>query len=398
VTIRWSRVTTYGERGSLVRLWKLSGDRKAYVVQWTEQGGRVQRAFPLTAKGKQEAEAFAKAFVAHAPRAVRTTRALWDAYQADQFPTLRPNSRRLYATAWAHWEKFYGGHRDPSDLTLEECGEFRRWLDVKAGLGLNTARGTIRVVRTVYNWGEPRDLITKNRWHGYRFKVLKGTEPAPRAEYRAEEFLAMWRELDPAKATQWRAWVALGLLGIYGNRQHAILALRWEWITEDTIVIPAAVEKTGKAMPLPMLPLTAHILSVAKGWRERVGYDGPHVLFAGSSKGTNQSYTIQSFWAQLRRVERDAKVPRIVGRAGHGFRRMLVGDLADATGDVGLALQAIGDSLAMAKHYRTRRDDRIRDVLTDRLARMMPEGTPQSATESATSPDSVGDSIHSNEG
>lgn len=386
MTIRWQRHAIYGERGALVRLWKLSGDRKGYVVQWTEQGGRRQRAFPLTAKGKQEAEAFAKAFTAAAPRAMRSTRALWEAYQADQFPTLRPNSRRLYATAWAHWEAFYGAHRDPSDLTLEECGEFRRWLDATQGLGLNTARSTITVVRTVYNWGEPRDLLTRNRWHGYRFKVLKGTQPAPRAEYRAEEFLAMWRELDPAQATQWRAWVTLGLLGIYGNRQHAILALRWDWITEDSITIPAAVEKTGKPMRLPMLPLTTHILSVARGWRDRVGYDGPHVLFAGSTKGRNAHYTIQSFWAQLRTVEARAGVPRIAGRAGHGFRRMLVGDLADATGDVGLALQAIGDSLAMAKHYRTRRDDRIRDVLTDRLARMMPEGSLQSATESATKP------------
>lgn len=385
MSIRWVRHATYGERGALVRLWKITGDRKNYVVQWTEDGARRQQAFPLTAKGKQEAEAFAKAFTAHTPRAVRTTRALWVAYQADQFPTLRPNSRRLYATAWAHWEAFYGAHRDPSDLTLEECGEFRRWLDGK-GLGLNTARSTITVVRTVYNWGEPRDLLTKNRWHGYRFKVLKGTQPAPRAEYRAEEFLAMWRELDPEKATQWRAWVTLGLLGIYGNRQHAILALRRDWITDDSITIPAAVEKTGKPMRLPMLPLTAHILSVAKGWRERVAYDGPHVLFSGSGKGTNAHYTIQSFWAQLRTVEARAGVPRITGRAGHGFRRMLVGDLADATGDVGLALQAIGDSLAMAKHYRTRRDDRIRDVLTDRLARMMPEGSHQSATPSATSP------------
>lgn len=385
------RQATFGERGSLVRLDRDTTAKK-YVVWWGPRDARQQRSFPLTALGKHEAEAFARAFTQERGRVVRTTGDLWDRYVADQFPTLRPNSQRLYREAWRHWVDFYGVNRDPGAMSLEECGAFRRHLEGKQ-LGLNTVRGTIRVVRTVYNWAEPRDLIGKNRWHGYRFKILKGTEPKPRAEYRADEFLRIWRELNPQDRWQWRAWAAIGLLGIYGNRQHAILALEWAWDKGEEIVIPAAVEKTGKDAYLPMFPLTRSILAVAQTWREREGYTGPQVFFAGAARSTRGTYSIQSLTDALHRAEAKAGVPTLKGRAGHGFRRMLVGDLADATGDVGLALQAIGDSLAMAKHYRVRRDDRIRDLLGDRIARMMPEGSPERATECATDPALTPDSL-----
>ncbi len=382
------RLATYGERGHLVRLFRQTGARKAYVVQWGAKGARGQKSFPLTAKGKQEAEAFAKAFTAEQRLAVRTTRDLWERYVADQFPTLRPNSQRLYREAWRRWEDFFGVARDPGSLTLEECGAFRRHLE-RHGLAVTTVQGAIRVVRTVYNWAEPRDLIARNRWHGFRFKVRTGTAQAPRAEYRAEEFLAIWRELSPTDRWQWRAWAAIGLLGIYGNRQHAILALEWAWVGETDIVIPAAVEKTGREARLPLLALTRSILEVCRSWREREGYAGPHVFFAGSSLAQQPTYSIQSLTAALHRAEARAGVPSIRWRAGHGFRRGVVGDLADATGDVGLALQAIGDSLAMAKHYRVRRDDRIRDALTARLARIIPERGRGGATESATTPETT---------
>ena len=377
------RLATYGERGHLVRLIRVTGARKCLLVQWGTKGARGQKAFPLTVKGKQEAEAYAKSFAIEHALAVRTTRDLWDRYTADQFPTLRPNSRRLYAAAWRAWEDFYGVARDPGALTLEECGAFRRHLEARS-LGLNSVRQAIRVVRTVYNWAEPRDFLSKNRWHGYRFKVAKGTEPKPRAEYRAEEFLRIWRELDPTDPTQWRAWAAIGLLGIYGNRQHALLALEWAWDCGDEIVIPASVEKTGKEAFLPMFPLTRSILDVCRGWRAAARYDGPFVFFPGSAKSRRGNYSIQSLTAALHGAEARAGVPHLAGRAGHGFRRMLVGDLADETGDITLALSAIGDTPAMAKHYRVKRVDRIRDLLGDRIARMMPEAPPEGATESAT--------------
>lgn len=390
------RLLVIGERGSLVRVFK-DRRRRRYVVQWGPKARRGQRSFPLTVQGRQEAEAFARAFTAATVARCGTTAELWDRFTAARFPVLRPNSRRLYAEAWRHWTDWFGAARAPESLAKAERGAFRQHLAAK-GLGLTTQRGTIRVVRTVYNWAEDEELLETNRWRGFRFDIPTGTAPGPRAEYRAPEFLAIWRELDPAKAGQWRPWAVIGLLGIYGNRQHALLALRWDWVTDDAIHIPAAVEKTGKAATLPLFPLTREILAVCRRWRDAAGADGPHVFFPGAARSRRAHYSIQSLTDALHRAERRAGVPTLPGRAGHGFRRMLVGDLADATGDLAFALQAIGDSFAMAKHYRVKRDDRIRDLLAARIARMVPEGTPEGATESATAPEFEGRDHPSNEG
>lgn len=382
------RLATHGERGALVRLYQITGPAGRYVVQWTEQGRREQRSWPATKAGKLEAEAFFKAFTAtrEVPKGDITTRALWEAYKADCFPTLRANTQRLYGEAWRAWEMFFGPETPAADLTVQQCGDFKNALAAR-GWGIGTARATINHVRTVYNWAERAELIPVNRWHRFIFKVKTGEKPKPRGEYRTEEFVRIWREMDPTKAHQWRAWAVTGLLGIYGNRQHAILALQWDWDCGEEIVIPASVEKTGQESILPMFPLTRSILDVCKGWAVREGYTGPQVFYPGQAVGRIPSqsahYTIQSYWGALTSAERRAGIVKVPGRAGHGFRRGLVGDLADATGDVGLALQAIGDSLAMASRYRVRRDDRIRSLLSDRIARMVPER----ATDSATSPD-----------
>lgn len=369
------RLATAGERGRLVRLYLIAGPGGSYVVQWGAAGARRQQSWPATKAGKAEAEAFFRAFAAEerTPVVTLTTRALWEAYQADVFPTLRENSRRIYSEAWRHWELFYGPGTAPDALTVEQCGEFRRALAAK-GLAISTARSTITVVRGVYRWAENAEKLAVNKWHRFTFRVAKGLAPAPRAEYRADEFLRIWRALDPMKTGQWRAWCAIGLLGIYGNRQHAILALEWDWECEDEIVIPASTEKTGKEAILPLFALTRRILAVARGWRDHDGYGGQMVFYPGQASGRIPSqqahYSIQSLTDALHRAERRAGVPSIPGRAGHGFRRGLVGDLADASGDVALALQAIGDSLAMAPRYRVRRDDKIRTLLLDRITRM----------------------------
>jgi integrase len=384
------RIATFGERGDLVRLFEVSGPRGRYVVQWG--AGREQRSFPRTKAGKVEAEQYFNTFRAEVTATRRgtkrlTTRALWEAFRAENFPALRPNSQRIYGEAWGRWEKFYGTTTPAEDLEVVQCGAFRRDLEGR-GLAVSTVREAIKNVRIVYNWAERAELIAVNKWHRYVFKVPTGQAPRPRAEYRAEEFVRIWRELDPTLRGQWRAWCIIGLLGIYGNRQHAVLAMEWDWDCGEEIVIPSAIEKTGKEAVLPVFPLTRRILEVARGWRERDGYTGTRVFYGASRKSRLASYSIQSLTEALHEAERRAGITPIKYRAGHGFRRMLVGDLADATGDVGLALQAIGDSLAMAKHYRVRRDDRIRSALSDRLSRMVPEATPEPATESATNGDS----------
>jgi hypothetical protein len=399
--VKRRRLATTGERGQLVRLFETTrrGVRR-YVVQWGAKQDRHQESFAGTREGKAEAEAFYKAFKAEAekgassPASPLTVRQLWMRFLESESGTLRPNTRRLYAEAWRHWENFITPEAIAQDMTVPTIGLFRAALD-SAGLATATVQRTITVCRVVYAWAERIELIERNRWHLYRHKIAKDRRTPQRAEFRRDEFLALWRAFDPALPGQWRAFVLTGLLGIYGSRQTELLAgLQWPNIGEDVAVIPGAYVKTGDEARLPLFPLTRALLAIARAWAEKDGYTGPQVFYPGSRVGTGRAnasktphYTIQSYTAALDDAHARAGVPKIRYRAGHGFRRGLVGDLADASGDIHAALLAIGDhDVRMARNYRVRRDDKTRQLLGDRLDGMsqhIPKEL-RSATEGAT--------------
>lgn len=386
------RLATTGERGNLVRLFLLERDgERRYVVQWGR--AREQESFPATKAGKAEAEAFFKAFVAEAEQKPSeekpplTVRELWTAYLAAEAEHLRPNTLRLYRDAWRTWEQFITPDAVAEALTIQQIHEYRKTLDGRK-LATATVQDAIRNVRIVYNWSERNELIRVNKWHLFVYKVAKEKRTKPRAEYRADEFLAIWQALNPEWRGQWRAWVAVGLLGIYGNRQNEILNLRWSWMQGDAVRIDPSVVKTGEEGALTLFPLTRSILDVARAWARREGYTGDYVLFPGQAAGRlhpskQAHYSIQSLTDAIHSAEERAGVEAIKWRAGHGFRRGLVGDLVDTTGDVTLALQAVGDrDLSMAKHYRLRRNDKVDAAVQERAGRLVPSGSGQS--ESAT--------------
>lgn len=389
------RLATFGERGALIRLYEeRRGTRRRLVVQWGPKGARQQASFPATKAGKAEAEAFMTAFTEEAEQAAApvrlTVRALWTAYLAAESEHLRPNTQRLYRDAWRTWEQFIGPDTIAEDVSIPQIHEFRRALDAR-NLATATVKDCIRNVRIVYNWGERMELLTRNRWHLFVHKVAKEKRTKPRAEYRADEFLAIWRAMDPAKSGQWRSWGLVGLLGIYGNRQNELLNLQWPWIVGETITIDPAVVKTGEERLLGIVPQAARILEVVRRAAHAEGYTGPYVFPPGQQDAQRRAakanpsalahYSIQSLTDAIHRAEKRAGVAQVKWRAGHGFRRGLMGDLADATGDVAFALQAIGDrDLRMAQHYRVRRDDRVDEAVRQRAERLF---APEQATEEA---------------
>lgn len=374
------RLATFGPRGSMVRLFvEAKGGIRKYVVQWGPKGARQQESFPHTKEGKAEAEAYFKAFgeeLEAKPEQRRrlTNRALWTSYITAEGEHLRPRSRQLYSESWRTWEQFAGADAIAEDTTVLQIAEFRKALDAQ-GLATATVYNVIRNVRLVFNYGERTEQLDRNRWHLYVFKVSKEKRTKPRAEYRSDEFLKIWAALDPSRRGQWRAWVAVGLLGIYGNRQNEILNLQWPWLYGDQVRIPSEYVKTGEEGTLTLFPLTRRILEVAREWAEKEGYSGPHVLYPGRRHNQEPHYSIQSLTTALHAAEARAGVPHIRYRAGHGFRRGLVGDLVDQTGDVTLALQAIRDKdIRMAERYRVRRNDRIDEAVQERAGRLLLEG------------------------
>jgi integrase len=113
--------------------------------------------------------------------------------------------------------------------------------------------------------------------------------------------------------------------------------------------------------------MTRELLAVAQAWRGREGYEGPWLFYPARTGSTSLTYTIQSLWSALYEAEKRAGIESIALRAGHGFRRGLVGDLLEAGNDMDLALKAIGDrDLRMAKHYAIKRNSRIDKALTER--------------------------------
>lgn len=383
------RLATTGHRGNLVRLFlDTNGREKHYRVQWGPRGARQQESWPADARGKSEAEAFFKAFgetmrqEASASEPL-TVRGMWVAYLEAEADHLRPRSILLYSGSWRKWEQHVKPDAVAEQLDIRTIHDFRKRLDDQ-NLETATVKACIANVRIVYNWAERMELITRNRWHLFVHKVAKEKRTKPRAEFSSAEFVAIWKALNPKLRGQWRPWVAIGLLGIYGNRQNEILQLQWSWIDGDYVHIPGDVVKTGEASTLKLFTLTKSILEVARRWAEAEGYTGPYVLFAGKGRSRtpkNPYYSIQSVTDHIHRAEARVGITAIKWRAGHGFRRGLVGDLADETGDVMFALQAIGDrDVRMASRYRVRRNDKVNAAVAGRAGRLFG----QSATECAT--------------
>lgn len=367
------------------------GTSNRLVVRWGPKGARQQVSFPATDAGQAAAEAFyhgrigapealAQAYpgAASAPNKPLTVSALWDAFKVARSPEVSAKSLKLYADAFKSWRLELGASTPAAAFKSPNIGKFRTKLDQR-GLATATIRMTLRNIKLVYNWATNEDLLPATAWQKYEFRVAQGKKTQQREEFQGDEFIAIWSQRDPESSDEWRSWVGIGLLGVYGNRASELLGMKWNWITDDHIRIPAASRKNGKALLLALFPLIRRILDVARRWRKKLNYRGPYVLFPGQKAGrTNQSktphYTIQSLINCLHTAERAAGIEPIPLRATHGFRRGLVGDLVEQTGDATLAVQAIGDTdLRMLESYLVLRPKRIAKAIQERTERMFPE-------------------------
>lgn len=137
------------------------------------------------------------------------------------------------------------------------------------------------MVKTVYNWGQRRELLGMNRLALYRFKVAKDLRREPPAEYTREEREAILQTLHPDRHTEWRAWAAVAIAAYQGARMRAILHVQWSDLDFEAAQITwrARWDKTGRERVQPMTDGTRVALVVAKQWRDHDGYTGPWVLY-----------------------------------------------------------------------------------------------------------------------
>jgi integrase len=388
-----------GERGSGRRLSRETrrvgdGSTQRWVVRWGPKGARRQKSWPCTEKGLKSAEDFyhqrTPTTIASSPAAGAAEREsgdgsvrplsvseLWQDFEMARAPEISPRTLKLYGDAFKEWQHEIGAFTPAGAFDVKTIGAFRAALE-KRGLATATIRMTIRNIKIVYRWATDNHGLPVTAWQKYEFRVAKGKKTQRREEYREYEFARIWRTRDPRRSDQWRAWVAIGLLGIYGSRGSELLGLRWDWIKGNRIVVPAECVKNGEQLEFELFALTRGILNVAKAWRKKLGYTGKYVLFPGQVAGRphqskSEHYTLGTLISVLHRAERDANVPTIKNRATHGFRRGLVGDLIDDTGDYTLAMQAIGDlDMSMVEYYRSRRKDKVAAAIQNRANRLFP--------------------------
>lgn len=343
----------------------------AVLVIWREHGLRRQVSYPKTANGRRDAIAYARGYAEARQSGTKTSpritvRALWEAYQLDEFPALRDRSKQLYAEAWQRFEDYAGRHFIADDLDVPMMSGLRRALEKR--LSTNTIRQTVNQVKRVYAFGQRASIINTNRAHLYKFKVAKDDRKESPAEYRRDEAKKIMAQLDPEKATQWRAFVALSLCINQGVRQRSALNLKWADVNlqAGTVTWVKQFSKTGEEFTQPLRPGTIHALEVARRWQDRQEIRSPWVLPAGSSKSTRATYSPQTLWAAVRAAEDAAGIAHKPYRAAHGFRRMLAGDIAKLTGNPMLALQSIGDrDPKQLERYVKKRADQMADAFRE---------------------------------
>lgn len=366
-------IARYGPTRGGVRV-ILTDDETAVIVKWRQQGERRQRSWPNTPSGRKEAKAWAEGFAEEMANGTRaavvipsgplTLSALWDRYRTAEWDHLRPNTRRLYTEHWGYWIAFAGPDFPVDNVTLEMMDEFRKERLAKP-LSVSYVNEMIRTVRRVYNWGDGRELVARNRVARYRVRTPKDQRKQSPPEYTSEEFRLILSVLDPTDAAQWRAWVALAICGAQGVRSHAALHLRWDDLKLETreVLWRAAWDKNGREWAQPLRQLTVRALRYARDHATADDYRGGWVLYPGSSKSRRKVYSAQSLWSAIYRAEKRAGVASLPGRGAHGLRRLLAGDIADATGNPVLAMQSIGDTdVRMASRYLKRRDGAIRQA------------------------------------
>ncbi len=404
-----------GRRGDAVRVLVDPKDDRAIVHYRDGDGVGHKRKFANTKEGRAEAIAFAEGWFSERERMERarreaaapaplTVRELWTAFKHAEFSDtagegLRKATQVSYAQHFRRFELFVGADRAAETIKVPELARMRKE-ERTAGRALNQTRQTMNVVRIVFRWGIEHELLSHSPLAVMRWKTRKDQQkPLQPDEYTTAEFEAMLRAVDRDDTRQWRAWVFLMLVGHYGMRANAVLHLRWQDIDAagGTLTWPARYQKQGVDLVRPQTWEAWSALLVAKTQRERVAtfkklahHTNPNataarleeadwVLFAERDKAQPMSY--QSMHYHLAEAEKRAGVAPKPFRKAHGFRRMVVGNVIEATGDRMLGLEVVGD-----------KDPKVLVSYDRRLAARVEQGLASVATAGASGKTAVPES------
>lgn len=381
-----SRRTLYttGRHGDRVRALIDKKRDRVEVLYRDVDGVRRKRIFTNDEQGREEAVAWADTFkvereqmrrAGEKPKSV-TTRELWTAYlNSPAWTNLRPASQVSYRTRWVKWEEYIRRDSEASKVKATEIDEFIVRAS-KSGMVLNQVRQVFNVARTVYKWGQTRDLLLGTVFAVYRWRQPRDAQPMKPDEYGEAEWLKLIAKTEPQHPKRWRLNVLLLLAHSTGQRMNAVRHLRWQDIADGEIRWPSQWQKQGKELVRPLTWDAVAALETARYWRKvggsaRVRRDRKAasrpaalastdwVLFAEHRKSKPVSYS--SMHHALGLLESAAKVAHRDYRAFHGLRRKVVGDLSERLGDRMDGLEYVGDTdPKMLKSYDRREGERMK--------------------------------------
>ncbi|HEY7233882.1 MAG TPA: phage integrase SAM-like domain-containing protein [Gemmatimonadaceae bacterium] len=393
------KLASFGRRGDTVQVFITSDGTLARFEHRLHTQRILTKSWPSDAAGRKEALAFANDYWATRSLAAPLVRddltllEMWQAFQTDQFHLLRENTQTFYRDAFAYWMLFHGEHFLVSRSTMQMVSAFRETLAEKGGhkgkpLAVNTIRGLVRGTKRVYAWAKKQGLIRVNPIADYEFRVAKDRRPKPPPEFGYGQFLRLLDAFEPRRATHWRPLVALALCGFQGKRSWMVLHLRVDDITlgkyidtpDGPVFSPGSIrwrsewEKYGRDEEQPLRWPAQLAIEVALEWRERLANPTGWMqasrarvresewLFpaAHRTKTGEMIYSPQSLWWALKSAQKRAGVDDIRGRASHGLRKLLAGEVWAQSNDFLLGLQAIGDTdPRRAREYLQKRDSRL---------------------------------------
>ena len=219
---------TLGHHGEMT----LADARKAARAQLAareQEGKRSQRLEPITFKAALEMflETYSKQN--HGPRMAHEAKRLLETHFLDEF--------------------------EDDNLAAIETGAIAKILD-----GLHNtpseAEHAFRIVRTFFNFGVKRKFLTTS--------PIADLEPPPKGPERDrvltdEELAKVWRK---AASIGHPYGTIVQLLVLCGQRTGETAALRWKWIDDESINLPAYITKNSRPSRIPYGSLTKQILGV----------------------------------------------------------------------------------------------------------------------------------------
>lgn len=333
---RGASVTVFVERGAV---WLRFSVRGRSLKRFGDDTGPVRRKAMAWAKKYGAARTAAREQMAPSGKGL-TLRGLWLKYEKANSEAWRPKTTKGYRDYLGNLEEYFGPGFKVGKLTLDDVDEYR--ISQRAAtVAHGQVRRQIGFLRQLLNWAEGRDLIARNKLHAYRYVIGKDERDTQPDEYSRSDVLAIAEQL--AGPRHWRPRSIITLCGSLGARINAVLHLQWADVDLDEGLVTwrAAHDKLGEEGTQPLTPMAKAALVEAWGqrhetepwvfWAVRSGVAGEgrraHRSTAGEPKG--RPYHYNSVLHHLNEAEKRAGVEHRHGRAFHGLRRMVVGDLGD---------------------------------------------------------------------